>query len=174
MMMLITMNREAIRRNIFNAIIVFAIASTLKAQFYFLKSSPPWGENVVTYTNIVSKSRPSKPGYLETFIDPYFGSKITRVSGDIGQPIPVIGGTWPQNCRNHYQKDPPWNADGSILFLNKGCKMFLDGNTYEPLDLKMPPGPARFHPLKPDIMIVLPDHNCYISQLLQSVLHVGG
>jgi hypothetical protein len=34
--------------------------------------------------------------------------------------------------------------------------MFLDGNTYQPLDLKTPPGPARFHPGEPDIMIVLP------------------
>jgi hypothetical protein len=33
--------------------------------------------------------------------------------------------------------------------------MFLDGNTYEPLDLKTPSGEARFHPQEPDIMIVL-------------------
>mgnify|MGYP001120956507 CR=1 FL=1 len=161
---MITMKREAIKRNIFNAIIVCALASTLNAQFYFPKPSPPWADNVVTHTEVVSKSRPSKPGYLEAFIDPYFGSKITRISGDIRQSIPVIGGTWPKNCRNHYQKDPPWNADGSILFLNKGCNMFLDGNTYEPLDLKKPPGPARFHPLKPDIMIVLPRKGNKIEQ----------
>jgi len=138
------------------AILVSVPASTATAQFYFPNPSPPLGGNVVTHTEAVSKSRPVKPGYLETFIDPYFGSMITRVSGDKGQPIPVIGGTWPQNCRNHYQKDPPWNADGSVLFLTKGCKMFLDGNTYKPLDLKTPSGPARFHPVKPDIMIVLP------------------
>jgi hypothetical protein len=145
-------------------ILVSVLASTATAQFYFPNPSPPLGGNVVTYTEAISKSRPAKPRYLETFTDPYFGSKITRVSGDKGQPIPVIGGIWPQNCRNHYQKDPPWNADGSVLFLAKGCKMFLDGNTYEPLYLKTPSGPARFHPVKPDIMIVLPRNGSRIEQ----------
>jgi len=136
--------------------LLLALASAAGAQFYFPKPSPPLGAGVVTYDRAVVKSRGGKPGYLETFVDPYFGSKVTRVSGDKGQSIPNIGGTWPQNCRNHYQKDPPWNADGSVLYLNKGCKMFLDGNTYQPLDLKTPPGSARFHPAEPDIMIVLP------------------
>jgi len=136
--------------------LLLVLASTAAAQFYFPKPSPPLGSGVVTYRGAVAKSRGAKPGYLETFVDPYFGSKVTRVSDDKGQSIPNIDGTWPQNCRNHYQKDPPWNADGSVLYLNKGCRMFLDGNTYEPLDLKTPPGPARFHPAEPDIMIVLP------------------
>jgi hypothetical protein len=147
-----------------NVILVSVLASTATAQFYFPNPSPPLGGNVVTNTEAISKSRPAKPEYLETFTDPYFGSKITRVSGDKGHLIPVIGGIWPQNCRNHYQKDPPWNADGSVLFLTKGCKMFLDGNTYKPLDLKTPSGPARFHPLKPDIMIVLPRNGNSIEQ----------
>jgi len=136
--------------------LVLALASTTAAQFHFPKPSPPLGADVVTYGGTVPKTRGPKPGYLETFVDPYFGSKVTRVSGDEGQPIPNIGGTWPRNCRSHYQKDPPWNADGSVLFLAKGCKMFLDGNTYQPLDLKTPAGEARFHPAEPNIMIVLP------------------
>ncbi len=145
-------------------ILITMLAGSATAQFYFPKPSPPLGGNIVTSTQAVSKSAPARPGYLETFIDPYFGSKITRVSGDLGQSIPVIGGTWPQNCRNHYQKDPPWNADGSVLYLSKGCRMFLDGNTYEPLDLRTPPGDARFHPQKPDIMIVLPRSTGTIEQ----------
>jgi hypothetical protein len=145
-------------------ILVLLFASMATAQFYFPNPSPPLGSNVVSHAETVSKARPAKPGYLETFIDPYFGSKITRVSGDRGQSIPIIGGTWPQDCRNHFQKDPPWNADGSVLFLTKGCKMFLDGNTYHPLDLKTPSGPARFHPAKPDIMIVLPKNGNTIEQ----------
>jgi len=144
--------------------LVLALASTAAAQFHFPKPSPPLGADVVTYGGAVAKTRGAKPGYLETFVDPYFGSKVTRVSGDEGRPIPNIGGTWPRNCRSHYQKDPPWNADGSVLFLNKGCKMFLDGNTYQPLDLKTPPGQARFHPVEPDIMIVLPKNGNTIER----------
>ena len=144
--------------------LVLVLASAASAQFYFPEPSPPLGGAVVTYDGAVAKTRGPRPEYLETFVDPYFGSKVTRVSGDKGRPIPVIGGTWPADCRNHYQKDPPWNADGSVLYLNKGCRMFLDGNTYLPLDLKTPPGPARFHPSEPDIMIVLPKNGNRIER----------
>ena len=161
------MSLESVAKKLFSMpkiILVLMFTSMATAQFYYPNPSPPLGANVVTHTMVIPKSKPLKPGYLKTFIDPYFGSKITRVSGDKGQLIPVVGGTWPQNCRNHYQKDPPWNADGSVLYLCKGCKMFLDGNTYEPLDLKTPSGPARFHPFKPDIMIVLPRKSNRIEQ----------
>ncbi len=80
--------------------LVLVLASTAGAQFYFPKPSPRLGGEVVTYDGVVAKTKGPKPGYLETIIDPYFGSKVTRVSGDKGQHIPVIGGTWPQNCRN--------------------------------------------------------------------------
>jgi hypothetical protein len=141
---------------IVKVVTVLVVASGTGGKFYFPEPAGPLGGDVVTYNGAVEKSQPDKPGYLETFVDPYFGARVTRVSGDKGQVIPVIGGTWSQDCRSHYQKDPPWNADGSVLYLNKGCRMFLDGNTYLPLDLKTPPGPARFHPCEPDIMIVLP------------------
>jgi len=73
--------------------LLLALASAAGAQFYFPKPSPPLGAGVVTYDRAVVKSRGGKPGYLETFVDPYFGSKVTRVSGDKGQSIPNIGGT---------------------------------------------------------------------------------
>ena len=91
-------------------ILVSVLLSTAAAQFYFPNPSPLLGGDVVTYTRVIPKNRSAKPGYLETFIDPYFGSKIMHISGDKGKLIPAIGGTWPQNCRNHYQKDPPWNG----------------------------------------------------------------
>src|SRR5262249_41785658 len=35
------------------------------------------------------------PGYLQSAIDPTFGTKITRVSGDVGDAIPAVAGyTW--------------------------------------------------------------------------------
>jgi hypothetical protein len=144
------------------AVLVFA--SGAEGRFYFPRAARPLGGDVVTFDGTVDKSRAEKPGYLETVVDPYFGAKVTRVSGDKGRVIPVVGGTWPQDCRSHYQKDPPWNADGSVLYLNKGCRMFLDGETYLPLDLETPPGPARFHPREPDIMIVLPKNGNRIER----------
>jgi hypothetical protein len=144
--------------------VVMVVASAAGGRFYFPQAAGPLGGDVVTFDGAVDKITAVKPGYLETFVDPYFGAKVTRVSGDEGRVIPVIGGTWPQDCRSHYQKDPPWNADGSVLYLNKGCEMFLDGNTYQPLDLKTPPGPGRFHPGEPDIMIVLPKNGNRIER----------
>ncbi len=73
--------------------VVLVLASAAGAQFYFPEPSPRLGGDVVTYGGAVAKTKGGKPGYLETFVDPYFGSKVTRVSGDEGQPIPDIGGT---------------------------------------------------------------------------------
>jgi hypothetical protein len=96
-------------------------------------------------TNIV----PDKPGYLETIIDPVFGSKITRVVQD----------SWGDVCRHHYSKDQAWNADQTVIWLNKGCDKFIDGNTYAVLpNLKSPPdsgGEARWHPTDPKAMIYI-------------------
>lgn len=88
-----------------------------------------------------------KPGYLESVIDTDFGSKIIRVVDD----------SWGDVCRHHYSKDQAWNADQSVIWLNKGCDKFIDGNTYELLpDLKSPPdsgGESRWHPVDPKTMI---------------------
>jgi hypothetical protein len=96
-------------------------------------------------TNIV----PDKPGYLETIIDPVFGSKITRVAQD----------SWGDVCRQHYSKDQAWNADQTVIWLNKGCDKFIDGNTYALLpNLKSPPdsgGESRWHPTDPKAMIYI-------------------
>ena len=43
-------------------------------------------------------------------------------------------------CRHHYSKDQAWNADQTVIWLNKGCDKFIDGNTYVFLpNLKSPP-----------------------------------
>jgi hypothetical protein len=90
-----------------------------------------------------------KPGYLESIVETFFGSKITRVADD----------SWGDVCRHHYSKDQAWNADQSVIWLNKGCDKFIDGNTYVLLpDLKFPPdsgGEARWHPTDPKAMIYI-------------------
>jgi hypothetical protein len=49
------------------------------------------------YVDLASSIAPAKPGYLESIIDPVFGSKITKVvDGDV--------------YRHHYSKDQAWNA----------------------------------------------------------------
>ena len=61
----------------------------------------------------------AKPGYLETVLDPDFGTKITRIVGDPGTSVPVVGSTWRPVARHGYSKKPVWNADESLIFLEK-------------------------------------------------------
>ena len=105
----------------------------------------------------------AKPGYLETVIDPDFGTKITRVVGDPGTAIPVIGGTWQPVARHGYSKKPVWNADESLIFLEKhdGGRnpLFLDGETYEVLFYGGASATEhRWHPTDPDLMVLVTDH----------------
>src|SRR5262249_24119712 len=103
----------------------------------------------------------AKPGYLQSVTDPDFGTTITRISGDPGTAIPVIGGTWSTVVYGNYPKDPAWNADQSLLLLkhtgNPGPTnwLFLDGQTYRVLFARSGPRAveSRWHPTSPDIMV---------------------
>ena len=95
------------------------------------------------------------PEYLQTIRDPHYGGKITLVTGSPGTPIPGLPGRkWPAMTRHQYSSHQAWNADGSLLYLARG-KIFLDGNTYDPLQLPdVPKGFWHWSPIEPDLMIV--------------------
>lgn len=107
----------------------------------------------------------SKPIYLESQIDPNFGSKITRVSADPGTAInfskPGNSGTWNAVARHQYSKVPAWNADQSLLFLGRNdgfpSALFLDGDYYTPAFARnadvYPGNEMRWHPSQADQMI---------------------
>ena len=103
-----------------------------------------------------------KPPYLTPIVDPVFGSKATRISGDAGSPIRNLDGEWGKVVRHHYSKDQAWNADMSLLVLTrhkgKPTPLFLDGRTYEPLFTIRLPGEARWHPTDPEMMLYVRDH----------------
>jgi hypothetical protein len=105
--------------------------------------------SAATITASVTSVVSGKPIYLESVIDSVFGSKITRVVDD----------SWGDICRHHYSKDQAWNADQTVIWLNKGCDKFIDGNTYVLLpNLKSPPdkgGETRWHPTDPKAMIYI-------------------
>jgi len=71
----------------------------------------------------------AKPGYLQPYTDPSFGTRVVRVSnsgqGDVHKPL--------------YNTIQAWNADESLLMLfHRGFDgneyVLLDGYTYEPVD----------------------------------------
>jgi hypothetical protein len=121
------------------------------------------GVNLVYDTVIRSTPSVPKPGYLRSFIDPFYRTRITRISGDPGTAIPRVGGTWSPVVKHHYSKDQAWNADQSLLYIlnsdgttyTKGG-LFLDGNTYAPLfggATKPSSSTAIWHRTNPNLMV---------------------
>ncbi len=100
----------------------------------------------------------SLPGYLEPFVDPVFGTRAIRVSNP-GEEIPNVGGIWGEVARHHYSKNQAWNADQSLLMLDRGTSgnLYLDGSTYQPVFLKKAPGRNRWHPIEPDLQVFVRD-----------------
>lgn len=130
----------------------------------FFAVSGGWGADLpVSHTQTVTIPGIPLPGYLESYTDPVFGSKVTRITGIPGTDIPNIDGKWNEIARHHYSKDAAWNCDQSILYLERHRgypgMLFLDGTTYQPLfGRNKSPGYTRWHPKKPDLMVYLYDN----------------
>lgn len=99
-----------------------------------------------------------QPEYLGSYQDPVFGNRVIRITGKVGDPIPSIEGSWAEVARHGYSKRGVWNADMSLLYLerhqgNPGA-LFLDGETYKPLfERKVQYTESRWHPEDPERMI---------------------
>ncbi len=126
-----------------------------------------YGQNYDLITDSIQMFWPGapldKPGYLETVIDPDFGTKIIRITGDPGTAIPNLSGTWQNIARHGYSKRAVWNADESLIFLENHKSglnpLFLDGETYEVLFSRAPSSTEiRWHPTNPDLMIYIKDN----------------
>jgi len=127
--------------------------------------TPPSGGScsVVTSTGARATTALAKPGYLQSVLEPDFGTTITRITGDPGTPIGGgVSGTWPTVAYHNYSKDPVWTADQRLLVLKQmkgtGFTLFLDGATYQPLFSRGgPPGGGewRLHPRLADVAVSL-------------------
>jgi hypothetical protein len=101
-----------------------------------------------------------KVGYLQSYTDPVFGTKITRVTGDPGTAI-LGGGTWSNQVNIAYSKVQVWNADESLMFIagNRTAgggtgPVLIDGSTYQPVaSVRCPGVECRWHPTDPAKMI---------------------
>jgi hypothetical protein len=127
---------------------------------------PPSGEaacNLVTGTARATARR--ETGYLQSVIDPDFGTKITRITGDPGTPIGYwISGSWPNVAYHNYSKTRSSRPIRSSVLKHMsgvptpGAALFLDGTTYQPLFSRGGPsggGEWRLHPTLPDIAVYL-------------------
>src|ERR671934_255849 len=61
--------------------------------------------NLVTDTNVKTEPTVAKPAYLGSYTDPLFGTKVTRITGDVGTAIPnIAGSTWGNIARAGYEQ----------------------------------------------------------------------
>ncbi len=111
----------------------------------------------------------SKPGYLQPITDPTFGTKITRIVGDPGDPIPHLSGVvWAADQERHeYSKLSVWNCDQSMMYLNRHYpNLWLDGSTYEVLFTRTKPGESvLWSHTEPNIMYHTGNYgNCQLGK----------
>jgi len=93
----------------------------------------------------------AKPEYLQTVTDPTFGTKITRIVGNAGAPLPNVPGQFwaSRELRHGYSKRQVWNSDQSMIFLDRHIpNLWLDGETYEVLFTR-PGMPTNKNPDRP-------------------------
>ena len=58
----------------------------------------------------------AKPGYLQSVVDPVFGTTITRVTGNTGTPISnVPGGVWGSTNRHNYGTNQQWSEHSQAV-----------------------------------------------------------
>jgi hypothetical protein len=94
-----------------------------------------------------------QPQYTHAVIEPTFGTILTRIADDAGEPLGLLGSWWAPVARHVYSKQQPWNSSMTLLSLDNTGSGFtpvlLDGQGYQPVE-----GPcsnydhwdARWHP----------------------------
>ncbi len=105
----------------------------------------------------------NKPAYLEPVTDPAFGTKVTRIVGNPGEPIPnIANAVWAdEQLRHGYSKRQPWNCDQSMIYLDRHTpELWLDGNTYNIMFTRQKPGSrVRWSHTEPKIMYYISSSN---------------
>jgi hypothetical protein len=146
------------KRTVFAAGLCMAILTLTASTAYAAVSFGQSQCNFVTDSAVHAEQSVAKPGYLQSYKDPVFGGKVTRITGDPGAAM-ATGGTWGSISRAGYETRPVWNADQSLILLENvnggnGGALFIDGNTYQPVVQKSLVGTdQRWHPTDPNLML---------------------
>jgi hypothetical protein len=92
---------------------------------------------MVTDKALVIQASPREPlGYLETVDERGYDTRLMRLTGITGSPLP-IGGQWAADSRHTYSKNQPWNDDQSLIWVEQKSvsptKIILDAHTFAPI-----------------------------------------
>ena len=124
------------------------------------------------------------PVYLDTIIDPVYGSAITRISDETVFGPTQVGPTdwWAPYRRHRWFKMQPWNADGSRILVDLTYPNYLvDGSTYKLIKRYDPTKPTRHPPteaiwsnVNPDIMYGISGNSLIkykVSSTIRTTMH---
>ncbi len=103
-----------------------------------------------------------RPPYLQPATDPAFGTPIIRIT-DPGRELLTGVSCTPDSCRHRYASSEAWNANQSLIVIQKGCPglCFLDGQSFRPLFQRRAGGACEWHPTDPDLMICVGETGIY-------------
>lgn len=114
------------------------------------------GAGVPRDDGLLSTPTLPEPVYAASFTDPAFGTTIHRVTepGRLLSPgVRCAKGV----CRHRYSSTQAWNADQSLLLIDKGCSdlCFLDGQSFAPLFMRQTrkDHDCKWHPRDPEAMV---------------------
>jgi hypothetical protein len=125
--------------------------------------------NLITNTTSFSTPSVSLPAYRVALTDPTFGTRLVRVTGNVGTQIlgMTAGNLWGNKKRARYNTQQAWNCDETLIYLDNNTggggytgAIFLDGQTYLPMyNFPLPSGciELRWHATNPDKMIYCTD-----------------
>ena len=97
------------------------------------------------YTGPKSAPPIARPGYLQSVIDPVFGTKITRIS-DESMNLGQAG-----YMQHHYSKDQPWNSDMTLIKLHM-ANAILDAKTLQVFKKGTYKNEAKWSTVDPNII----------------------
>jgi Tol biopolymer transport system component len=125
--------------------------------------------NITDETALIREAPVPLPGYLESFIEPNFKTKITRISKTLTTDTRI---SWGDTVRHHYSKDQAWSARMShMLIQNRAIGsaisaspsyLLLNGQNYTfDESLNISPDEIRWHPTDDNVMIYTKRNSLY-------------
>ena len=115
---------------------------------------------LATGTRSAPITAPPRPEYLVKTPQPnLIDESLVRIT-DPGAAVAGLDLSWGSVARHRYSSSQVWNADESLLAVEKGVAgiLYLDGRSYRPLFSRDALGACEWHPLDPDLMVCVRQH----------------
>ncbi len=110
----------------------------------------------ITSARLIATPSMPLPALGTRYMDPIFDTAVRRVT-EPGRALAPRIVCARDACRHRYSSTQAWNADQSLLLIDKGCAdiCFLDGRTFQPLFVRRVSADqdCKWHPVRAEQMI---------------------